>query len=93
MVLTSLTGTKLFYTVQLCFKHGDKVSNNITEYEGLLASLRAAIDLGIKCIGIMGDLQLLINFSNKQYKPKDEHMAAYLEEVRRLEKRFLGMGL
>ena len=25
--------------------------------------------------------------------PKDEHMASYLEEVRKLEKRFLGMGL
>ncbi|XP_073353941.1 uncharacterized protein [Aegilops tauschii subsp. strangulata] len=27
-----------------------------------------------------GDSQLLVNFSNKEYTPKDEHMEAYLEE-------------
>ena len=41
----------------------------------------------------MGDSQLLVNFSNKKYKPKDEHMAAYLEEVRKLENHFLDIGL
>ena len=84
-------GKKPFYVVQVCFKHGCKVSNNIAEYEGFLAGLRAAIPLGIKCIEIRGDSQLLVNFSNKQNTPKDEHMAAYLEEVRKLEKHFLGM--
>ena len=34
-VLTSPTGDKLYYAVQLCFKGSDKVSNNIAEYEGL----------------------------------------------------------
>ncbi|XP_073359949.1 uncharacterized protein [Aegilops tauschii subsp. strangulata] len=42
---------------------------------------------------IKGDSQLLVNFSNKKYKPKDEHMAAYLEEVRKLKKHFLGIEL
>ena len=93
VVLTSPTRDKLYYAVQLCFKHDDKVSNNIAEYEGLIAGLKAAIALGVKRITIKGDSQLLVNFSNKSYKPKDEHMAAYLEEVRRLEKRFLGMEL
>ena len=50
-VLTSPAGDKLYYAVQLCFKGSDKVSNNIAEYEGLLAGLRAAIALGIKQIG------------------------------------------
>jgi hypothetical protein len=79
VILTSPTGDKLCYAVQLCFKHDDKVSNNIAEYEGLIAGLKAANALGIKRILINGDSQLLINFSNKSYKPKDEHMAAYLE--------------
>ena len=35
---------------------------------------------------IKGDSQLLVNFSNKAYKPKDEHMEAYLEEVCKIEK-------
>ena len=48
VVLTSPIGDKLYYAVQLCFGKRDKVSNNITEYEGLLAGIRAAIGLGIK---------------------------------------------
>ena len=92
-VLTSPTGDKLYYAVQLCFKGSDKVSNNIAEYEGLLAGIRAAIALGIKRILIKGDSQLLVNFSNKTYTPKDAYMTAYLEEVRKLEKHFRGMEL
>ncbi|KAM0880327.1 hypothetical protein ACQ4PT_033644 [Festuca glaucescens] len=67
------------------------VSNNIAEYEGLLARLRAGGALGIKRLIVKGDSQLVVNFSNKSYTPKDEHMAAYLEEHRKMEKRFLGM--
>jgi probable phosphoglycerate mutase len=80
--------------VQLCFKREpDKVSNNIAEYEGLLAGLKESISLGVKRITIKGDSQLIVNFSNKAYKPKDPHMIAYLEEVRKHEKLFLGMEM
>ena len=92
VVLTSPKGDKLYYAIQLCFTI-DKISNNIAEYEGLLAGLRAAIALGVKRLLIKGDSQLLVNFSNKSYTPKDSHMAAYLEEVRKLEKHFRGMEL
>jgi hypothetical protein len=34
-----------------------------------------------------------VNFSNKSYTTKDEHMAAYLEEHRKMEKRFQGLEL
>ena len=44
IVLTSPKGDKLRYAVQLCFAM-DKISNNIAEFEGLLAGLRAAIAL------------------------------------------------
>jgi hypothetical protein len=79
-VLTFPSGDKLFYAIQLCFKPEHKVSNNIAEYEGLLAGLRAASALGIKCLIVKGYSKLVVNFSNKSYTPKDEHMAAYLEE-------------
>jgi ribonuclease HI len=92
-VLTSPSGDKLFYAVQLCFKPEHKVSNNIAEYEGLLAGLRAANALGIKRLVVKGDSQLVVNFSNKSYTPKDEHMAAYLVEHRKMEKRFQGLEL
>jgi hypothetical protein len=36
---------------------------------------------------------LVLNFSNKSYTPKDERMAAYLEEHRKMEKRFPGLEL
>jgi ribonuclease HI len=92
-VLTSPSGDKLFYAIQLCFKPEHKVSNNITEYEGLLASLRAANALGIRRLIVKGDSQLVMNFSNKSYTPKDEHTAAYLEELQKMEKRFQGLEL
>jgi ribonuclease HI len=92
-VLTSPSGDKIFYAVQLCFKPEHKVSNNIAEYEGLLTSLRAANTLGIKRLIVKGDSQLVVNFSNKSYTPKDEHMAAYLEEHQKMEKRFQGPEL
>jgi ribonuclease HI len=92
-VLTSPSGDKLFYAVQLCFKPEHTVSNNITEYEGLLAGLMAANALGIKRLIVKGDSQLVVNFSNKSYTPKDEHMAAYLEEHRKMEKCFQGLEL
>src|SRR3954466_4738790 len=73
-VLMSPTQDKLYYAVQLYFQQGEKVSNNIAEYEGLIAGLKAATALGVKCLTIKGDSQLLVNFSNKVYEPKDEHM-------------------
>jgi hypothetical protein len=54
-VLTSPSGDKLFYAIQLCFKLEHKVSNNIAEYEGLLAGLRTANALGIKRLIIKED--------------------------------------
>jgi ribonuclease HI len=92
-VLTSPSGDKLFYAIQLCFRPEHKVSNNIAEYEGLLAGLRAANALGIKRLVIKGDSQLVVNFSDKSYTLKDEHMAAYLEEHRKMEKCFQGLEL
>jgi ribonuclease HI len=92
-ILASHTRNKLYYTVQLCFKLEQKGSNKIVEYEGLLADLWAASALGFKRLIVKGNSQLVVNFSNKSYTPQDEHMAAYLEEHRRMEKRFLGLEL
>ena len=64
-VLISPTQDKLYYAVQLYFQHGEKVSNNIAEYEGLIAGLKATAILGVKRLIIKGDSQLLVNFANK----------------------------
>ena len=92
-MLISPTQDKLYYAVQLCFQHGEKVSNNIAEYEGLIVGLKAAAALGVKRLIIKGDSQLLVNLSNKVYEPNDEHMEAYLAEVRGMEKQFWGLEL
>ena len=62
----------------MCFKDSDKVSNNIAEYEGLLAGLRAAIALGIKHILIKG--RALADFmaewtDTREEEPQDEEAA------------------
>lgn len=53
-VLISPTQDKLYYVMQLCFQRGEKVSNNITEYEGLIVGLKAAATLGVKSLTIKG---------------------------------------
>ena len=55
--------------------------------------MKAATTLGVKHLTIRGDSQLLVNFSNKVYEPRDEHMEAYLAQVRKMEKQFLGLEL
>ena len=54
----------------------------------MIAGLKVAAALGVKRLIVKGDSELLVNFSNKVYEPKDEHMEAYLAEVRRMEKKF-----
>ena len=36
-------------------------SNNMAEYEVLLSGLRIAIELGVKCLDVRGDSQLVID--------------------------------
>jgi hypothetical protein len=82
-VLTSPSGDKLFYAIQLCFKPEHKVSNNIVEYEGLLAGLRVASALGIKRLIVKVDSQLVVNFYNKSYTAKvmSTHASVIVDSV------------
>ena len=47
---------------------GDKITNNIAEYNGLILGLNAAIDLKIKNLIIKGDSLLIISQMNGKYK-------------------------
>jgi ribonuclease HI len=76
--------------IQLAFSSED-TTNNTAEYEGLLAGLWIAAGLGISCLVVRGDSQLVVNQVNKAYNcPK---MWAYVDEVRKLERRFDGLKL
>src|SRR5438128_9371082 len=63
----------------------------MAEYEGLLAGLRAATGLGVRRLIVKGDSELVVNQVNKDYQCSDPIMAAYLAEVTKLERRFLGL--
>ena len=85
MLLIAPTGEHLKYVIQMHFPR-EVSTNNTTEYEGLLAGLRIAADLGIKKLIIRGDLQLAVKQVNKDYQ--SPLMEAYVNEVRKLEERF-----
>nr|XP_020184609.1 uncharacterized protein LOC109770316 [Aegilops tauschii subsp. strangulata] len=64
-------------------------TNNTAEYEGLLAGLRIAVDLGVRKLIVRGDSQLVVRQINKDYQ--SPLMEAYVDEVRKLEERFDGI--
>nr|CAD40917.1 OSJNBa0088K19.3 [Oryza sativa Japonica Group] len=57
VTLTSPSGDILRYLVRLDFR----ATNNMAEYEGLLAGLRVAAGLGIRRLLVLGDSQLVVN--------------------------------
>src|SRR3954466_420182 len=69
----------------------EQATNNTAEYEGLLAGLRIAADLGIKQLIVRGDSQLVVRQVNKDYQ--SPLMEAYVDEVRKLEERFVGLQM
>lgn len=77
---------QLKFAIQLDFPNS---TNNTAEYEGLLTGLWAAIALDIKRLVVRGDSQLMINQVNKDYDCPQ--MAAYVDEVRKLERKFKGL--
>ena len=89
-LLVAPTGEHLKYVVQMHLPQ-EEATNNTAEYEGLLAGLRIATELGIKKPIIRGDSQLVVRQVNKDYQ--SPLMEAYVEEVRRLEERFDGLQI
>jgi ribonuclease HI len=66
VLLVAPTGEHLKYVIQMHFPR-EQATNNTAEYEGLLAGLRIAVDLGIKKLIIRGDSQLVVKQVNKDY--------------------------
>jgi hypothetical protein len=67
----------------------EKVTNNSTKYEGLLAGLRITVDLRIRKLIVGGDSSLVVQQVNKDYQ--SPLMEAYVDEVRKLEENFDGL--
>jgi len=65
----------------------------MAEYEALLSGLRIAIELGVKCLDVREDSQLVIDQVMKESSCHDAKMEAYCNAVRRLEDKFDGLEL
>ena len=57
LVFVSPLGVCMRYMIRLHFPS----SHNVAEYEALVNGLRIAIELGIRCLDIWGDSQLVVN--------------------------------
>nr|ABA95990.1 retrotransposon protein, putative, unclassified [Oryza sativa Japonica Group] len=85
-ILTSPSGDQFKHAIHLNFR----ATNNIAEYEGLLAGIRAAAALGVKRQIVKGDSELVANQVHKDYKCSSSELSKYLAEVRKLEKNLMG---
>ena len=84
VVLISLDGSRLRYAIRLHFS----ASNNAMEYEALINGLRIAIEIYATRLYIRGDSELVVDQVTKESPCKSPLMAAYCQEVRKLEDKF-----
>ncbi|XP_043710452.1 uncharacterized protein LOC122659403 [Telopea speciosissima] len=79
-ILTSPEGFKIQFALWLSFLASDKEA----EYEALIAGLRTARAIQVKRLTVRADSQLIVNQVNGDYEAKDNRMAAYLKEAKKL---------
>jgi hypothetical protein len=89
LVFISPLGVRMEYMVRLHFP----ASNNTAEYEALINGLRIAVELGIKCLEIRGDSELVMGQVMKDKNCVDPKMEAYCQAVRDLKGKFHGLEL
>jgi ribonuclease HI len=89
LLFVSPLGEDMRYVVRLYFP----ASNNMAEYEALLCGLKISIEIGIKCLNMRGDSQLVIDQVMKNANCHDDKMEAYCKAVRSLEYKFYGIEL
>jgi ribonuclease HI len=89
VLFISLRGEQLKYVFQILFE----VSNNEAEYEALLQGLCLAISLAMKRLLVYGDSLLVVQQVNKEWDIKKDTMDAYIMEIRKFEKKFLGLEI
>ncbi|XP_058075867.1 uncharacterized protein LOC131224454 [Magnolia sinica] len=84
IVLVAPDATIILYAIRLSFK----ASNNVVEYEALLAILRLAANLGVRLLNVRCDSQLVVNQVSVEYEAKEARIIAYLVKVRKLSEKF-----
>jgi ribonuclease HI len=89
LVFISPLGVRMEYLVRLHFP----VSNNAAEYEALINGLRIAVELGIRCLKIKGDSELVVDQVMKDKNCMDPKMATYCQATQDLEGKFHSLEL
>jgi ribonuclease HI len=67
---------------------GEKTTNNVAEYQGLLLGFRNAILLGIISMKVEGDSLLVIKQMKGEYKVNSSHLYELYEQAKNFEKQF-----
>ena len=62
-------------------------TNNVAEYNGLLAALRWAVDHGVRTLHIRSDSELLVKQMKGEYRVKNPGLQPLYEEARSLARR------
>ncbi|XP_074341944.1 uncharacterized protein LOC141679341 [Apium graveolens] len=76
------------FEVQQALKFEFQATNNVAEYEALIAGLKLATDLEVDIIDIFGDSQLVVKQIIGEFKTHNENMAKYLAMTQELLKKF-----
>ena len=84
VVLLSPEGVAIPQACQLTFP----ATNNITEYEALLAGLKYAHILDVICLKVIGDSQVILRQVLKKYRTRDPKLIPYQRLVDKMTKKF-----
>jgi len=67
---------------------GNKETNNVAEYNGLVLGLKKAYELGVTELLVMGDSELIIKQMKGEYKVKSENILEFHSKAKMLSKMF-----
>lgn len=88
-MVVSPSGSVSKYALKFDFK----ASNNIAEYEALVAGLQLTRELGADDLRIFSDSQLVVNQISGDFQTKEHQLAAYLGYVKILLQSFRSTNL
>ena len=67
---------------------GEKTTNNVAEYTGLLIGLQEASKMGLKQLTVKGDSQLVIKQMKGEYQVKAPALVKLFQAAKQLQKQF-----
>jgi ribonuclease HI len=68
-------------TISLSYKLEFEATNNVVEYEALVLGMRAAKEMGIKEVVVLGDAELIIQQVRNAYRAKHPRLKSYKNQV------------